>query len=151
MTLRLCRPQEVQSSCGRLNKQAVENLAALRNGAQAPPHPQTCMTVPECVLKLEATDKRIGESRIRLAALEGDLVSFEAAYAPVQGKINEISKESGYLHAAIIKLRDGLGEWIAIHHKLGDDIRKGLQPNVRQLIATAGELKKLVDEMRKAS
>ena len=82
--------------------------------------------------------------------MERDLVSFEAAYAPVQGKIDAVSKQATHLHAAIAQLRSGLQEWIAIHRKLADDIRRGLQPNVRQLIATAGELKELVDEMRKA-
>lgn len=130
-------------------KQDVENLAALRNG-QLGPYPKACKSEPECVQELQATDKRIGESRSRLAALERDIVSFEAAYAPVQGKIDVISKQAVHLHAAIVQLRSGLQVWIAIHRKLGDGIRRGLQPNVRQLIATAGELKELVDEMRKA-
>ena len=130
-------------------KQAVENLAALRNGLPGP-NPKACKSEPECVQELQAADKRIGESRSRLAALERDLVSFEAAYGPVQRKIDAISKQAAHLHAAIVQLRSGLQEWIAIHRKLADDIRRGLQPNVRQLIATAGELKELVDEMRKA-
>lgn len=130
-------------------KRAVENLAALRN-AQATPHTNACKSEPECVQDLQATDKRIGESRSRLVSLERDLVSFETAYAPVQGKKNAISKRGAQIHTAVVQLRSGLQEWIAIHRKLGDDIRRGLQPNVRQLIATAGDLKKLVDEMRKA-
>lgn len=130
-------------------KQAVENLAALRNDQQRP-RPKACNSEPECIQELQAIDKRIGESRSRLAAIERDLVSFGAAYAPVQGKIDTISKQAAHLHATIVQLRSGLQEWIAIHRKLGDDIRRGLQPNVRQLIATAGELKELVDEMRKA-
>jgi hypothetical protein len=130
-------------------KQDVENLAALRKNQPAP-HAGACKSESQCVQELQATDKRIGESRSRLAALEQDLVSFQAAYAPVQAKKDGISNQAAHLHAAIVQLRSGLQEWISIHRKLGDDIKRGLQPNVRQLIETAGELKKLVNEMRKA-
>lgn len=129
-------------------KRAVENLAALRH-AQPTPHPDACKSEPACTQDLEATDKRIGESRSRLASVERDLVSFVAAYAPVQAGKDAISKRGAQIHAAIGQLRSGLLEWIAIHRKLGDDIRRGLKPNVRQLIATAGDLKKLADDMRK--
>ena len=128
-------------------KQAVENLAALRS-ARDRPHAGACRSEPECVQELQSLDKRIGESRVRLAALERDLASFEAAYAPVKAKVDEISKRGARIHGAIGQLRTGLQEWIAIHRKLGQDIQRGLQPNVRQLLAIAGDLKKRVDDMR---
>ena len=129
-------------------KFAVENLSSFRKiGVSASPS-RGCLSEAACIEELRTLDMRIGENRLHLVSLERDLENFRKAYAPTQARKDAITTSAKQIRKATSQLRSGLREWLAIHRKLGDDVRRGLQPNVRELISTASDLKKLVDEMR---
>lgn len=126
----------------------VKNLAALRTNGKLP-FESGCRTEAACAQELQTIDKRIGENRTHLTSLERDLENLGKAYAPTQARKDAVTARAGQIRKAIVQLRSGLRDWLIIHRSLGADVRRGLQPNIRQLIATAADLKKLVDDMRK--
>lgn len=126
---------------------AVENLATVRAGK---PVAGGCATEPDCVQQLQAIDRRLAENRRHLAVVEADLEGLRKAYAPTQAKKDAARTQAAQLRRTIVELRSALDSWLVVHRSLASDVRRGLQPNVRQLVATAEEIRKLLDDMRKA-
>ncbi len=125
------------------------NLAAVRAGS-ARPVQSGCDKEETCVTAIRAVDLRLTANREQLAKLQRDLEGFEKSYAPVKASKDAVAARISTIRKGIVHLRSGLRDWIVVHGALGNDVRRSLQPNVRQLVATAADLRKLIDDMRKA-
>jgi len=122
-------------------------LAEIRSGK--PATNKSCNNEDDCGQKLRALDKRIAETRARLISLERDLQGLEKSYAPIRIEREVATVRAGKTLKAVGQLKIGLKQWIAVHKSLGESVRKSLRPNARQLIATAKDLKKIIDDLRK--
>lgn len=128
-------------------------LADIRNGKS--PSNDSCnigdATKPDalCIQRIKMIDQRISETRSRLTALERDLQNLEKSYAPISEERAAATTRANKIRKAVSQLRIGLQEWINVHQKLGENVRKSLRPSARQLIATAKDLKQIVDDLRK--
>jgi hypothetical protein len=102
----------------------------------------------ECGKEAQAIDQRLGEARTRLVAMERDVQSLEKSNAPLQAELDAVGARAIKTRTAIGKLRTGLQEWVTVHKGLGDNVRRSLRPNVRALVTTASDIRKLVEELR---
>lgn len=131
--------------------QELTNLSSALSEIRAnkPPTGDSCKAEDDCAQRLKAADRRIDETRTRLIILERDLQNLEKSYLPIRTEREAAELRAKKTRKAIAQLQIGLQEWIDIHNTLGEYVRNSLQPNARQLLATASDLKQIIDDLRK--
>lgn len=126
---------------------ALANIRSQNNvGGNTP-----CTTEKDCIEKVKELDQLIADDRQRLVAVEGDVERLEKAYAPIQAQRDAVTKGRKQALLLIATIDSGLTQWMNIHQALGEDLRRKMQPNTRQLIAIAQHIHQLVEDMRKTS
>jgi septal ring factor EnvC (AmiA/AmiB activator) len=95
-------------------------------------------------------DKSIGEAQQRIAATEAQVQGATRSFAPVKEKVDAIEAREKNLRAAIAKLRSSLQDWIIVHRGLGQNVRDSLKPDIRSLLTTANDIRKIVEDLRSA-
>jgi len=124
------------------------DLASIRAGQS--PSQNACSSESDCTEKLRLIEQNLAIDRKRLSELGGELERVNQAYSPVQAELDAVKKRRNQQVVLLAQFNRGLGEWLSIHRSLGADLRQGLQPNLRQLLQTAVDIREIVDEMRSA-
>lgn len=129
---------------------ASKALADIRSQREIGKNPP-CNTENGCVQKVRELDQSIADDRQRLVGVEGDVERIEKAYAPIQVQRDAIAKGRERALLLIATIDSGFTQWMTIHQALGEDLRRKMQPNIRQLVSIAQNIHQLVEEMRKTS
>ena len=130
---------------GALDQSAVE-AARRRKGCNT--DPDECKELAKVNARLIALNKAISDARSSIATTEGQLQSAERMFSPTKAKLDQVDLREKQVQATIAKLRSGLQQWIGIHRDLGRNVRNSLRPDVRSLLTTANEIRKIVEDLR---
>ena len=67
-------------------------------------------------------------------------------YEPLMAKVKAIEDRTALQVRIVQNLRNGLEQWAGIHNSLAENLKRGLPPNVRLILATAIEIRELIKE-----
>lgn len=96
-------------------------------------------------ISVDAIDKKL---YAELEEVDRLLAMTEDRYAAVKADLVKVRAENIRQILVVQKTRVAIGEWAGIHAGLASDVEKGLQPNTRLLVATATDIKRLLDAER---
>ena len=126
----------------------AEQASILRADKQCIGGAQPCPELVDINRQLVAVNKAVIDGRAAITLTEQQLQSAEKMFAPTKVQLEQIDLREKKAQATLAKLRTGLQDWIALHRDLGHNVRNSLRPDVRSLLTTGNEIRKLIEDIR---